>query len=256
METPGTVTGRKTSPPTPRTRPERIPGSARSVRRSTRGTITLTIASRRRGVLKTLLPRLASEGDLTILGDPVVDPAGLLARLQQRLPRLLLLDERLLGRLDRESASAIHSRFPRLRVLLLCDRECPASVEEVVRNRFHGLLTASDRPETWAKAIRTVHQGELWVPRALLAKAIFEPVHAAGRDPDTRLDRAPSDAVGPLTKREVQVVDYLRVGLTNKEIARELGIMEDTVKKHLYNLFGKLGVHRRAQIILLQSGVA
>jgi len=48
----------------------------------------------------------------------------------------------------------------------------------------------------------------------------------------------------------VQVVELLRRGCINKEIARELGIMEDTVKKHLQSVFAKLGVHRRALVAL------
>ncbi|HEU0199104.1 MAG TPA: helix-turn-helix domain-containing protein, partial [Burkholderiaceae bacterium] len=53
------------------------------------------------------------------------------------------------------------------------------------------------------------------------------------------------DAARSLTRREREIVELLRQGFTNKEIGRQLGIMEDTVKKHLQAVFGKLGVHRR-----------
>ncbi|MGH8615807.1 MAG: response regulator transcription factor, partial [Gammaproteobacteria bacterium] len=53
-----------------------------------------------------------------------------------------------------------------------------------------------------------------------------------------------------LTKREEQIVRLLGQGLTNKQMARQLGIMEDTVKKHLQNVFGKLGVRRRTLVVL------
>jgi DNA-binding NarL/FixJ family response regulator len=55
---------------------------------------------------------------------------------------------------------------------------------------------------------------------------------------------------GKLTGRESQVVEQVRQGFTNKEIARRLGIQEDTVKKHLQAVFGKLGVRRRALLAL------
>jgi DNA-binding NarL/FixJ family response regulator len=58
------------------------------------------------------------------------------------------------------------------------------------------------------------------------------------------------DAKEVLTPREVEVVEHLRQGSTNKEIARRLGIMEDTVKKHLQSVFAKLGVHRRALVVM------
>jgi DNA-binding NarL/FixJ family response regulator len=57
-----------------------------------------------------------------------------------------------------------------------------------------------------------------------------------------------------LTERESQVVAHVRRGFTNKEIARRLGIQEDTVKKHLQAVFTKLGVRRRA-LVALSSGV-
>jgi DNA-binding CsgD family transcriptional regulator len=53
-----------------------------------------------------------------------------------------------------------------------------------------------------------------------------------------------------LTGREAEIVAQLRQGATNKEIARRLGIQEDTVKKHLQSVYGKLGVHRRALVLL------
>lgn len=53
-----------------------------------------------------------------------------------------------------------------------------------------------------------------------------------------------------LTPRERQTVGLVREGLSNKQIARRLGIGEDTVKKHLQNVFAKLGVHRRALVAL------
>lgn len=68
----------------------------------------------------------------------------------------------------------------------------------------------------------------------------------AARDRDTPA-RA---ATHGLTGREVEIVAQLRRGATNKEIARHLGIQEDTVKKHLQSVYGKLGVHRRALLLL------
>lgn len=66
--------------------------------------------------------------------------------------------------------------------------------------------------------------------------------------------RAPANgAEDALTVREVQIVAKLREGATNKEIARHLGIQEDTVKKHLQSVYRKLGVHRRALLLLRTS---
>ena len=64
------------------------------------------------------------------------------------------------------------------------------------------------------------------------------------------------NAPGKLTGRESQVVAHVRQGFSNKEIARRLGIQEDTVKKHLQAVFGKLGVRRRALVALGHASTA
>jgi DNA-binding CsgD family transcriptional regulator len=60
--------------------------------------------------------------------------------------------------------------------------------------------------------------------------------------------RAPESGV--CTDRELQIVRLLTQGMTNKQIANKLGIAEDTVKKHLQHVYKKLGVRRRALLII------
>lgn len=72
--------------------------------------------------------------------------------------------------------------------------------------------------------------------------------------PQAEGDRFSSEAVH-CTDREQQIVQLLRQGLTNKQIAQQLDIMEDTVKKHLQHIYNKLGVRRRALVMLGRSGV-
>jgi two-component system, NarL family, nitrate/nitrite response regulator NarL len=53
----------------------------------------------------------------------------------------------------------------------------------------------------------------------------------------------------PLTRRELEVRDLLAAGLTNKEIARELGIEFSTAKNHVHRLLEKLGAHGRSEVV-------
>ena len=62
--------------------------------------------------------------------------------------------------------------------------------------------------------------------------------------------QSPSPLIEPLTERERQVLHLLCTGLSNPEIAAELIIATGTVKKHLHNIYGKLGVRNRSQAIL------
>ena len=206
----------------------------------TRRRTTVSLALRDKTLALTLSARLAAECDSLIC--PFTDPAQLEQWLEEHPADVLLLEERWLPRLA-GTMPRFRERRPNQRVLLVGDRACTALAEQVVRNRFQGFLLARDAADTCAKAVRTVKRGEIWVPRALLVQLLFEHLQAAG---DGSLEAASDDK---LTRREVEIVGYVRRGFANKPIVEALGIREDTVKKHLRNAYTKLGVHRRTEII-------
>ena len=122
-----------------------------------------------------------------------------------------------------------------------------------MRNRFHGYLLTSCPPDACIKAIRAVSRGDIWLPRDVLANALSDLLQTPSHgDAMAESNRVRARSADMLTKREKQIVGVLSQGLTNKQIARQLGIMEDTVKKHLQHVFGKLGVHRRSLVLLRQ----
>ncbi len=211
--------------------------------------ITVLIASGREGLLKELLPWLASQPDIKVLGEPVAHPALLPMCVQQRQPKVLLLDKALLDRLGPESLRTIQPKVRRVRVLLLGDEVCPGLVEDILRNRFHGYLLTRCPSDTYVKAIRAVYRGDIWLPRSLLAQTLSDLLETPTPG-DTKAESNQVCSADTLTKREKQIVRLLSQGLTNRQMARQLGIMEDTVKKHLQNVFGKLGVRRRALVVL------
>ena len=219
--------------------------------RKVAGSITVMIASSRQPLLSVWVPRLMHEPGVELHAEPLADPAHLGASLGRQLPAVLLLDKALLDRLDARSLRTIHANCERTRVLLLWDEFCNGLVVDILRHHFHGFLLTTCPSEMWLKAIRAVSRGELWLSRAALAKAIAELLPASSSiDAAEPPQPARSDATHTLTRREQQIVELLRHGCSNKEIAHELGVMEDTVKKHLQSVFGKLGVHRRALVAL------
>jgi DNA-binding NarL/FixJ family response regulator len=97
-------------------------------------------------------------------------------------------------------------------------------------------------PEAWAEAVTAVLDGQVWLPRGaerwLYAKARLA----------RRQEREIGDPLG-LTGRETEVRALLEFGYTNKEIARELDISPNTVKKHIAAVFGKSGLRSRRQVM-------
>ncbi len=190
--------------------------------------------------MRSLLER---ESALRLSGDPVRDASELLASLERQLPNVLLLGNRLLDEVDAKARRAIRIQFPNLGVLLVSDRPRALTLDVIVRNRFRGLLNAGTSLPTFVRAIRAIGRGELWLPRALLERVFLNETHEETSDEATGADGL------QLTRREAEAVELVCKGLTNRAIGRRLGIGEDTVKKHLHNVYGKLGVHCRTQLM-------
>lgn len=103
-----------------------------------------------------------------------------------------------------------------------------------------GVLSFREAPARVLQALELIAQGELWIPRAILAEAFQR----------QRARHTSQPAVLPaLTRREWQVLRGLLVAENNREIAARLGVEESTVKRHLYNLFRKVGVRNRLEAL-------
>jgi DNA-binding NarL/FixJ family response regulator len=97
-------------------------------------------------------------------------------------------------------------------------------------------LEASATPQQVEQAIVIVSQGSIWAPRRVLS--IFV-------DRATKSSRAVTPALAQFTAREIQVLKLLVAARSNREIARNLGIEERTVKAHVAKLMRKVGVENR-----------
>jgi DNA-binding NarL/FixJ family response regulator len=113
----------------------------------------------------------------------------------------------------------------------------------------HGYITRDCPSEDLLRAIKAVAQHDLWLPRGMVARALADSQNLrSALGPPVMANRS-GHSRSLLTARERQILQLVRTGLTNKEVGRHLGIEEDTVKKHLRNMYAKLGVRRRAQML-------
>ena len=100
-------------------------------------------------------------------------------------------------------------------------------------------------PDTYAGADQPEVLGWPYIERRKVDRRAADRRRQASQ-PDSLLSRES----GVCTDRELQIVRLLTQGMTNKQIANKLGIAEDTVKKHLQHVYKKLGVRRRALLII------
>jgi DNA-binding NarL/FixJ family response regulator len=209
------------------------------------------IASRNVGTRGALVARLGSVPQLRVTGTCAKDIDCLAECLLGARPDVLLFDGDSFPKCDLAAVQQFCTRMSDLRVLLLVESVASDLADEVIRHRLHGYLHSNSPTDICMRAIDTVTRGELWMPRAVLAKAL-----ALAWDRLAQHERmrggadAPANGMDSCTERERQILELVRLGHTNKHIAQQLGIMEDTVKKHLQHVYDKLGVRRRTLLML------
>jgi DNA-binding NarL/FixJ family response regulator len=125
-------------------------------------------------------------------------------------------------------------------------------IATILRHGASGCVRPDSSPAYFAKAIFAVKGGDIWLERRILAKALGDLIEEIDLRalPQSGPGYSPRPLV--LTDREKEIVGLLAKGFSNKEIADELGVSKETVKMHLKHVFEKLGVHRRAQVMLHQ----
>ena len=148
------------------------------------------------------------------------------------------------------------------KVLLIGGEMDNAQVIDALFRGASGVIGRKSTADLVCRSIRAVVSGEFWVSRQVTSKLIEvlrTESHTDGANSPlarmlNRTGRPPATASGDnkfgLTKRELQVISALVEGQSNKDIAATFGVSEYTVKHHLTNVFDKLGVYNRLELVL------
>jgi len=129
-------------------------------------------------------------------------------------------------------------RHPDLPVIVLSSSESASDVRRMLNAGASGYIPKSATAQTVVSALHLVLSGNIYVPPLLITAAARASDHGAHDAPRT---------VSQLTERQVDVLRFLKDGLTNKEISANLGIAEKTVKVHIAAIFKTLNVVNRTQ---------
>jgi DNA-binding NarL/FixJ family response regulator len=164
------------------------------------------------------------------------------AALAQSVPRLVLLDLKLEGGL--ELLTQIQYQHLMLPVVVISGSGETEDALVALRAGAHGYLPASSDIDTLIEALKLVLHGGTYVPE--LKPLADEPDEPAVTEDDEL-------AALPLTPRQRHVLRLLKQGLSNKLIARELGLSPDTVKDHVAAVLKALGVSSRTQAALVAT---
>ena len=159
-------------------------------------------------------------------------------------PRVLVVDVALVSLLGAETFRQHRRRMPATDLLLSSDPSCPPDRSLVFRSQARGCIDWSMGSEQLSQALDAVLAGELWFSRRMLQALYLSFLEGGAPTPAPTESKDAHDA---LTSREVEVLEWMQHGMTNRQIAERLGISVNTVKKHVAHVFEKRGLHGRRQ---------
>ena len=159
---------------------------------------------------------------------------------ERHRPDILILDMKMPGRDGLGVMRALAEMGSSTRVILLAASVSDRELVECIRLGVRGVVLKEMAPTMLVLSVRKVHAGDVWVEKQSISRAIeLMLMREAGN----------RQATESLTPRELEVVRLIAEGLRNKEIAERLTLTEGTVKVHLHNVYQKLGVDGRLELL-------
>ena len=196
---------------------------------------------------------IGSQDDMTVVGQGAdgEQAVDLASRLR---PDVILMDVRMPG-MDGLTATrritALSPDRPESRVIVLTTFDLDEYVMAAIKAGASGFLLKDTEPETLLSSIRTVHQGNAIIAPSATKRLIEHMAHdmpTTGSMPSGSTYRDPEADL--LTDRELQVLIHIAQGLSNQEIADNLGISLPTVKTHVTHILQKINARDRVQAVV------
>jgi DNA-binding NarL/FixJ family response regulator len=195
--------------------------------------IRLLIADDHPVVRDGLSGMFARDPGFTVLGE-AGDGAEAIRLAQDLAPDVILMDLRMPGVDGLTAITELARRGVTARVLVLTTYDTDSYVLPAIEAGATGYLLKDAPRDELLRAVRAAAQGQ-----AVLSPSVATRLMSRVREPETK----------PLSRRELEILELVAAGSTNREAAAKLLISEATVKTHLLNIYAKLGVGDRAAAV-------
>lgn len=173
---------------------------------------------------------LAMEGDVAIAAE-AENAVEAVEKYRRTKPDIALVDLRMPVISGFETLRRLREEWPDARVLVFTTSEMDVDIRQAMDLGASGYLLKSVSREELITAIREVHAGRQWMPAEIAVRL------------------AESQRRRQLTMRESEVLDFLRRGLSNRDIGAALGVSENTAKAHVRSILHKLESADRAEAV-------
>lgn len=185
-----------------------------------------------------LADAIAAQGDMRVVAEAGSGQEALAAWTASR-PDVTIMDIAMPGMCGVEALQAIRAQFPAARIVMLTTFGGDAQVRRALEAGASGFLLKSSLRKELVEMIRAVHGGQRYI------------------SPEIAQQLASHLGASLLSERETEVLRSAAAGNSNKRIAAELAISEETVKAHMRSILSKLGANDRthAVTIALKRGI-
>lgn len=179
--------------------------------------------------------------DIEVIGE-AENGAQALTLYEKLRPDVVLMDIRMPEMDGVEATRRLISNWPEARVVILTTFDDNEYVFDGLRAGAMGYLLKDVSGDELAQAVRTVSSGGALIEPSVARKVVAEFARIAPPSPSAK-----QHLTEALSEREVEVLDRVARGLTNKEIANQLYLAEGTVKNYVTSILGKIGARDRTQ---------
>jgi len=192
---------------------------------------------------------LASEPDIEVVAE-AGDGAEAVERAAEFLPDVVLMDVKMPRSTGIEACRAIKDIAPSAKIIILTMSDEEEDLFEAIKAGASGYLLKDIPLDEVAAAVRAVHGGQSLISPFMAGKLLSEFAALASRDEREEEPARPVPAP-KLTDREIQVLRLVARGQSNRDIAKELFISDNTVKNHVRNILEKLQIHSRMEAVMV-----
>ncbi len=192
---------------------------------------------------------LESEPDIEVVGE-AADGKQAITLARAVAPDVILVDVHMPGSDGLEVARSVKLHLPRAGIILMTAYDDEEQLFQAIKVGASAFFLKDIRPDELLDGIRRAAQGEYLINESVLTKPLvasrvlkqFRDLSMVGQEMEPLFV--------PLSAREIEVLDYIARGNSNKEIARALKISDQTVKNHITSILRKLAVNDRTQAVV------
>lgn len=188
---------------------------------------------------------------LSVIGD-AADAGQAQRKAQELQPDVILLDNHLPGVNGVDALPALREAAPRARILMLTVSEDENDLAAALRGGAAGYLLKTIEGDALTSAIQGAMQGDSVIAPEMTSKLVAA-YRGASQGPATTVATTAETLIASLSPRELDILRGIGRGASNKEIARQHGIAETTVKIHVQHVLRKLDVSSRVHAAVMAA---